>query len=145
MRPEAHEPPMGDGHFLDQDGFDGTAGLVGGVEGLEEFVETVFGLGVEDYGAGQDAVMERVFAGIAFAFGRDRPSGFGSVDTGSLDLTFGAHFDFVIAWVVGNGGGIRGRFVDFRGDIKFLGVSPIKALWATNEPRWAGSPAHWRR
>ena len=62
-----------------------------------DFVETVFGFGVEDYGAGQDAVGEAVSTAFQVAFGRDRPAGFGAVGACRCFLLLGTHCDYRVA------------------------------------------------
>ena len=120
--PEAELTPAGHGHFFDQGVFDRGFRLEFLVDAGDNVEEAVFEFAFQDDGFGEETVFEGVRGGVAFAFGRDGPAGFGSVDTGGLDLTFGAHFRFCFLMSCGSCGLIRGIFVDFRGNIKFLGV-----------------------
>jgi hypothetical protein len=52
---------------------------------------------LEDDGFGEEPVAETVAGGFAFAFGRGRPVGFGTVGSGCGDL-------FVSSFVSGHGG-----------------------------------------
>ncbi len=99
--PEAELAPAGHRHFFDQGVFDRGFRLKFILDIVEHFVEALFEFALQDDRVGKEAVFDGVRGGVAFAFGRDGPAGSGSVGTGSLDLTFGSHFDFVIAWVVG--------------------------------------------
>ncbi len=100
--PEAELPPAGHGHFFDQSVFDRGFGLEFLVDVGDDFEEALFEFAFQDYGFGEETVFDGVGGGVAFAFGRDGPAGFGSVDTGGLDLTFGSHFRF--CYRMGDGG-----------------------------------------
>ncbi len=100
--PEAELPPAGHGHFFDQRVFDRGFRLEFLVDVGDDFEEAFFEFAFQDYGFGEETMFDGVGGRVAFSFGRYRPLGFGSVDTGGLDLTFGAHFRF--CFLMGGGG-----------------------------------------
>jgi hypothetical protein len=96
--PEAELTPAGDGHLFDEGAFDRAFRLKLLFQIGEDLEEALFEFAFQDDGFGEQAVFDGVAGGVVFALGRDGSAGPGSVSTGGLDLTFGAHCDFVIAW-----------------------------------------------
>ncbi len=89
--PEAHLAPVGDDHFVNEEGFDGGGGEELGAELFDEVVEAVAGFAFEEDGAGEEAVGDAVAGGFAFTGGGARAAGFGSVDTGGFGLFVSWH------------------------------------------------------
>ena len=87
--PDAHLPPAGDGHSLDERGFGGGAGCELEGEGVEELAKAVQRFAFEDDGLGEHAVAAGVLRGVVFAGGGDGAVGFGSVGAGGCDLRVG--------------------------------------------------------
>jgi hypothetical protein len=78
--------PVGDGHRVDQVGFDGVAGLEVGCEIIAKLDEGRWRILVQGAVGGGEAVADAVAGGIAFALGGDGSSGTGAVGAGGLDL-----------------------------------------------------------
>jgi len=78
--------PVGDGHGVDQPGFDGVAGVKVGYETGAELHERVGRILVEGWVGRREAVTGAVAGGIALALGGDGSSGTGTVGAGGCDL-----------------------------------------------------------
>jgi hypothetical protein len=81
---EAAEAPTGDGHDIDQVGFDGGVGLELVYEIRAQELEVLGGFAVEKDGGGSEAMTAAVGGGAGFPFGRDRTVGHGSVGAGGF-------------------------------------------------------------
>jgi hypothetical protein len=111
--PEAHLPPTGDGHVLDQRFFGRGLRLVFLLIGSEEVDESFARFVFEDDGFREDAVTETVARGGEFALRGDGATGFGAVGAGGEDAAFGTHTMPYFPWPAGGFWGLAGAGLCF--------------------------------
>jgi hypothetical protein len=81
---EAAEAPTGDGHDVDQVGFDGGLGLELIHEVSPEKLKKFVGFSVDEDGRGGEAMTAAIGGGAGFSFGGDGAVGLGSIDSGGF-------------------------------------------------------------
>jgi hypothetical protein len=87
----AGEAPGGHDHLFDQEGFDGTDGLLGVLVGLEQFLELVLVLADDDGVLGSEPMFEGIEANGGLAFGGLGAGGFEGVRAVGVNLFLGSH------------------------------------------------------
>jgi hypothetical protein len=88
---DAGEAPGGHDHLFDQEGFDGTDGLLGVLVGLEQFVELVFVLADDDGVLGSEPMFEGIEANGGLARRGVGAGGFEGIGAVGVNLFLGSH------------------------------------------------------